>query len=68
MKFFGKRVLYKCVNSSTSEGECGTHSEPMVCGLGDPVSKVFLIDVSGKHVPFKCVNGGTSEGECSTRV
>ena len=28
----------------------------------DPVSKVFLTEVSGKHVPYKCVNGGTSEG------
>jgi len=27
----------------------------------DPVSKVFLMDVSGKRVPFKCVNGGISE-------
>jgi len=28
----------------------------------DPVSKVFLMEVSGKRVPYKCVNGGTSEG------
>jgi len=27
----------------------------------DPVSKVFLMEVSGKRVPYKCVNGGTSE-------
>jgi len=28
----------------------------------DPVSKVFLTEVSGKRVPFKYVNGGTSDG------
>jgi len=28
----------------------------------DPVSKVFLMEVSGKRVPYKCVNGDTSEG------
>jgi len=28
----------------------------------DPVSKVFLMEVSGKRVPYKCVNGGTSKG------
>ena len=28
----------------------------------DPVSKVFLTEVSGKRVPYKCVNGGTSKG------
>ena len=28
----------------------------------DPVSKVFLMEVSGKRVLYKCVNGGTSEG------
>ena len=33
----------------------------MVCGLGDPVSKVFLMEISGKRVPYKCVNGGTSK-------
>jgi len=27
----------------------------------DPVSKVFLMEISGKRVPYKCVNGGTSE-------
>jgi len=47
-------------------------SEPIVFGLGrvqfDPVSKVFLMEVSNKCVPFKCVNDGTSEGEFGTRV
>ena len=28
----------------------------------DPVSKVFLMEVSSNRVPFKCVNGSTSEG------
>jgi len=29
--------------------------------LGDPVSKVFLMEISGKRVPYKYVNGGTSK-------
>jgi len=28
----------------------------------DPISKVFLTEVSGKHVPYKCVNISTSKG------
>jgi len=34
----------------------------MVCGLGDPVWKVFLMKVSSKRVPYKCANDGTSKG------